>query len=167
MRKLYIVPPQSGEEAGVYQLVTQDGLGLASHECLHSIFAKQDLITNRPDRLKAWANYLEGGYEIEFATETQHNALFSLNQRSFNDPKNRAMYMREVMKMDEEDIAFMVPLSSKMQTYSRNDDIHHEMPRVYTEVTHRGFLIEICVDGKCYKNTYDVDEGGSHSRLVG
>lgn len=109
MRKLYIVSPFIGDiEKGVYQLVTSDGLGLASHECSHSMNAPDALILKRPDRLEMWAEYLKDGYDVEFATMEKHQELFSMNQRQFNDPKNRELYMREVMKMKEEDIAALL-----------------------------------------------------------
>lgn len=61
MKKLYIISaPNNGE--GVYNLVADDGEGLASHFCSHAGYAFQDLI-GRPERQKKYKERF-GEYEV-------------------------------------------------------------------------------------------------------
>ena len=62
MKKFYIVGPNIGGE-GVYNLVSEDGEGLASHFCSSAGYAKGDLESNRPERQKEWKEKF-GEYEI-------------------------------------------------------------------------------------------------------
>ena len=53
MIKLFIVPPQVGEE-GYYKLVTESGKMLDRHWCSNAGFAMGDLITNNPERVNEY-----------------------------------------------------------------------------------------------------------------
>ena len=69
--KLYIVSnSEDGKQNidGAYQLVDETGKGLYSHWCSNKYFAKGDLITQRPERIKECEEKY-GKYEVLYLGE--------------------------------------------------------------------------------------------------
>jgi hypothetical protein len=50
---------------GIYYLITEEGEALASHWCSHIGFAMSDLYSNRPERMKEFAEKF-GEFEVDY-----------------------------------------------------------------------------------------------------
>lgn len=70
---------------------------MASHICSHILWAKLDLIEQRPERKEKWKEYLSDGYSLEIATEIQKEKLFEENKK-FSDVELMKKYSSEVLK---------------------------------------------------------------------
>ncbi len=68
MKTLYIIPSMGNNEA-FYLADIQSGEVLASHFCSHELFAKGDLLENRPERIKKFKELYGEEMEAKFFDE--------------------------------------------------------------------------------------------------
>lgn len=93
-KTLLVITPESSvhQDSAFYLLVARTGECLASHICSHSGFAKSDLYSGRPERIKEFTERF-GECEVKFIDETEidEKDLLALNKKWYESlPKEEA-----------------------------------------------------------------------------